>query len=658
MALITSSLLAAVLLALPAVARAQAPRITKAGDPSVKPDSIYRLAVDPKTVPDQDAYFLLDDGVVRIEADGRAVRTYRQIVQILTPAARENYQEQQFSWSPGTQKLTVNWVRVVKPDGTVISDKPAMVQESDVPAQTDNPVYAETKVQRMSLTGVEPGTIVDYSWTTEDLKATLPGDFHASWSVSTALGVRRSRYVLDVPADLPITLDERNLNFARRDQKVGGRRVLTWATADLPRLEGEAFAADSDGVHMSVAVATLPSWERIGAWYAKHAQGRYVLTPALKQKVGELVAGARTRTDTVRALQRWVAQDVRYVSIALGDGGYVPRTPEEVMRTGFGDCKDKATLFVAAMRHVGLEAYPVLLNSGGGVRRALPTVSQLNHAIAAVRTPTGWEYTDLTASLVPYGELPWGPQGEFGLVVRDDGTSEVVTLPMAPLEGNRSTSLLVGALDADGTFRGRWETAATGTSQGKLRAMWENPADSAARANAANAIARTLFEDAEGDSLVGFDGKDFGAAPRMAVRITRAKAATSSGGMTLLQLPLGSMGGLANAAAELTKKPRRYPINAVAVMGNGETVSEVRVTLPAGWTARLPEGVTATSPFGTYEASYVQQGRDLLVRRRTIGARGTLPPEKIGELAAWFRAIAKDDAKFILLDPGPSTSSR
>src|SRR2546430_7788316 len=77
------------LLALTAPALAQAPRITPAGDPTVKDDTIYRLAVNAADHADDDYVYLLDDGAVRLEADGRGSRTYRQVVQIFTrePAA-------------------------------------------------------------------------------------------------------------------------------------------------------------------------------------------------------------------------------------------------------------------------------------------------------------------------------------------------------------------------------------------------------------------------------------------------------------------------------------------------------------------------------------------------------------------------------------------
>ena len=49
---------------------AQAPRITPQGDPSVRADTIYTLAVNPADYPEENAAVLLDDGVVHLEADG------------------------------------------------------------------------------------------------------------------------------------------------------------------------------------------------------------------------------------------------------------------------------------------------------------------------------------------------------------------------------------------------------------------------------------------------------------------------------------------------------------------------------------------------------------------------------------------------------------
>lgn len=648
-----SSLLAALCLATAVAAEAQAPRISPQGDPSVRSDTIYRLAVDPAKHPEEDAVFLLDDGVLRYEADGTGSSTFRQVVQVLTPRAVENYSEFSFGYEPAHQKLTVNWIRVVRPDGTVISERPSLLQESDVPASMSNPVYNDSKVVRASLAGVEPGVVVDYSYTLEERKPYHPGDFYQYWGVSTGLTVRRSRLLLDVPSSVTPRILEKNLNFSRRTTAAGGRTLYHWTTGDIPRLAPEPLAADSNGVWMSVAVAAPGSWSEIGRWYASLARDRYTLDSAAETRLAELVRGARTRADTIRAVHRWAAQDIRYLSVALGIGGYQPRSPAEVVRAGFGDCKDKATLFVAGLQKLGITAYPVLLNSTGAVERSLPSVGQFDHAIAAVKNPDGgYTYTDLTASIVPFGLLPYAEQGAFALVVHPDGTTEEVILPRDPITANEMVTTLDGELGADGTFTGTFERVGHGVHQYKLREVFWEPLKADETAELTRALATGVFTGAVGSALTGFDGKDFAREARVSVKLTAPRAASRSGETLIFTLPFGSMAGFTDAAAELeARSPRRFPIDAEAIFGGQTSVTEIRLRLPEGMRARTPAPVKAESPFGSYTIDYQQEGRTLTIRSRTTGARGIHGPEKLGQVVAWYREMAKDDAKFLVIEP-------
>jgi transglutaminase-like putative cysteine protease len=642
----------AALLALPRSGAAQSPVITPQGDPSVKPDSIYKLAVNPADYPDETAAFLLDDGVIRLNADGTGTRTFRQIVQLLRPEAAERYREQRFSYAPKHQKFTLNWIRVVKPDGTVISAKPLQVQESDVPAQLGDPTYSDRKVIRVSLTGVEAGTLVDYSTTTEELKPFLRGDFLESWSISTGLATKRSRYIVDVPASLKVRVDEKNVRFKRGDVKIGDRRIMTWAANDLPKIKPEDYAADSNDVYMSVLISSPTTWEDIGKWYATNAKDRYVLTPAVEAKLKDVVAKSKTFDDSLRAIHKWIAQDIRYVSIALGLGGYQPRTPGTVVETGFGDCKDKATIFVAALTRIGVTAYPVLLSAEGGVRRGYPSIEQFDHAIAAYKRPgaTKYEYADLTASLTPLGELPFSEQGEMGLVVHPDGSTEEITFPKVPISGNRRVTRVTGTLSSAGMFEGSLEEVSYGALQYETRSAFENPVDTAARRKMANAVAGKWFEGAEGDSLVVIEGKDLAATARIGVAIHHGKAASLAGNTVVLKNPFGTMSGMLLAAKELENKPKRlFPIDPVKILGYDDITIELRMTLPEGWKAQLPPSIKAGGVFGLIETSYAQNGRELLFTRRLVGATGVQPPDQVAALVAWFREVGKDDASLIII---------
>src|SRR3984957_5564173 len=82
----------------PPALHAQAPTITEAGDPSVANDTIYKLAVDSAAYPQQATVLLLDDGVVRVEPDGRTITTYRQVTQILRERGVASHRDEEFGY--------------------------------------------------------------------------------------------------------------------------------------------------------------------------------------------------------------------------------------------------------------------------------------------------------------------------------------------------------------------------------------------------------------------------------------------------------------------------------------------------------------------------------------------------------------------------------
>ena len=650
---------AALLAMLVCPAFAQAPKITPAGDPSVRNDTIYKLAVNPADYEEEDYIYLLDDGVVRFEADGRGSRTYRQVIQILNQDGAEAWGEQSFSYSSGSERLTVNWIRVLKPTGEVISEQPAHEQESLAPVAFDAPVYSDQKIRRLTLSGVAPGTLVDWSYTVERVKPVVPGDYYSAWRVTTGLLTRRSRLMIDVPAGVTPRIQEQNVRFKRAETVTRGRKVYTWATKDVQPLEGEPFAAAPNTLSVHIEVSAPISWADLARWYAQLSAGRYALTPALETQLAQHVKGARTLEDSLRAVHRWVSQDFRYVSLSLGIGGYLPRLPAQVLDTRYGDCKDKATLFIALARRLGggLKAYPVLLSSSGGADSTLPTVQQFDHMIAAVDRPEqdgGRLYLDLTSDLTPYGELPPGEEGSFALVVHDDGSFEQVVLPEGPPTSNRSETRIVGELNAEGVFSGRYTEIKSGALQYSLRRAYARAFSKDEISRMTQAIANGVFSGASGDSLRTFDGRDLQAKPVLSLIVQNAPVLAGSGSTRIFTLPaaMPNYNSLSLVSQLEQRKPRRYPIDIGDVIGPVEIVSELRMTLPSGWKADLPANVTEQSRFGSYHAEYAQTGRELRVLRRMSGSKGTAPPDSVDELIAWLRAISKDDVKFIILQAG------
>ena len=137
---------------------------------------------------------------------------------------------------------------------------------------------------------------------------------------------------------------------------------------------------------------------------------------------------------------------------------------------------------------------------------------------------------------------------------------------------------------------------------------------------------------------------------RVKVLVRHGQAATPTGGTMILHMPLASMAGLSAAAKELEgHEMRRFPIDPAQFWGPRTSTMEYSIALPAGWHAQLPKAVRAASPFGSYESSYTEKNSTLRLARIVTGATAVQPPEKIGDLIKWLRAVAEDDAKFVVL---------
>ncbi len=620
-------------------------------------DSVVKLAVNPATRPGAQIVTLLDELVFRVEADGRSTRRYRQVLQLVTDPAARAKSEQSFGYAPNHQGFILNWVRVLKPTGEVVSNKAALEQDSDVPASMSNPVYQDQKIRRLSLVGVNAGTILDMSWTVEEKAPYRAGDFYEIRFVNSPVDVVRFHYVLDAPATLQPRILEYNTEIKRTDLLANGRRVTTWAASNLPHVVGEPFLADSNSVIQSIVVSAPSTWADLATWYYGLSKDRYTLSADVAKRVDSVVsaAKARTRLDTIKALHRWVAQDVRYVSVSLGIGGYQPRTPAQVLSTGFGDCKDKATLFVAAARKYGIDANTVLLASSGKTNRSAPSIFQFDHAIAAVRDGNGWTFTDLTAESIPYGIIPLTYQGGMGLMVLADGRSEQVTFPLSPIDSNTNVVRVVGTLQSDGAVNVSVDERSTGALSLRARQSFYSPVDTSQRSAAMRALSNVYFKDGSADSLVAFNGKDLAADVHISFRAMAGSALRSVGNIKLFTIPPALRGPAQNfsalAKALAAAPPRKFPIDASRIIGPSVSATQFELTLPAGWTADLPKNVVTTSIAGRYETVYSQEGRLLKITRRITGARGIYPPIRIDEVVGWLRSIAADDVEFIQLKP-------
>ena len=141
----------------------------------------------------------------------------------------------------------------------------------------------------------------------------------------------------------------------------------------------------------NVRVSTAEDWPEISKWYWDLCQPHLAkTTPEMTNKVHELVKGLSDRESRIRALFKFVSQEIRYMGLTMEDTspGYSPHDIDITFNNRYGVCRDKAALLVAMLRMAGFDAFPVLINVGAKHDQEVPQ-PYFNHAIVAVQRENG-----------------------------------------------------------------------------------------------------------------------------------------------------------------------------------------------------------------------------------------------------------------------------
>jgi hypothetical protein len=183
----------------------------------------------------------------------------------------------------------------------------------------------------------------------------------------------------------------------------------------------------------------------------------------LRALVSDLISGAATDQDKVRALFQWVQKNIRYIAFEDGMAGLIPRSATDVFIKRYGDCKDMANLLKFMINIAGLDAYHTWI----GTRDLpysyadVPTIIADNHMICSIKLDNSWVFLDATNPFISFGNPTSMIQGKEALIGIDENKFEVVRAPVVEKEINtRIDTLFVFA--TDNGIKGRMVSRLTG----------------------------------------------------------------------------------------------------------------------------------------------------------------------------------------------------
>jgi hypothetical protein len=234
------------------------------------------------------------------------------------------------------------------------------------------------------LDDIRVGDIVDYAYTISS-KALVARDYYSGVfkaASSEPAGFLRFRLLVPMGTSLYQKADD-GIPLSRTGQL--GKSVVYERLVVNPEPQlAESSVPDWVSQWPRVEVSSLPGWSPLVEELLPAYEADANRLPAdFLKRVDEIAARSDYPLERLGAATRLVQDTIRYVGIEIGTGSYIPRRPEEVVVTAYGDCKDKALLLATVLKRLGIEAHVALVNSYRGEALAddLPSPYLFDHAI-------------------------------------------------------------------------------------------------------------------------------------------------------------------------------------------------------------------------------------------------------------------------------------
>src|ERR1700691_2545495 len=397
---------------------------------------------------------------VHFDNDGTELSETEAVIRIQSQAGVEAFGQLVFEYSSAIENLDVEYVRVRKPDGQVVVTPNSTAQDFAPEVLREAPMYSDYRQRHISVAALQPGDTLEYRTVTRVVTPLAPGNFWYEYTFPKGVVVNEDRLEIDVPKSREIKLKTPAHKPEVKDN--GDRRSYTWVVKDIRPDRDKSPNRDRDNDDSDdesgpdVQLTTFANWQQVADWYAKLQSQRMTVDDTVRKKADELTKGADTSEEKARRLYDFVARNVRYVSISLGIGRYQPHSASDVLQNGYGDCKDKHTLFSAMLRAEGIQSYPVLIDSSRQLDADIPSPAQFDHVITAARLGTGPELTwlDTTPEVTPFGLILYQLRNKQAVLASHDSEgglrrtpeeSPVKTFMHFTLDGSFTE---FGALDA------------------------------------------------------------------------------------------------------------------------------------------------------------------------------------------------------------------
>ncbi len=586
----------------------------------------------------------------RFEADGTGRKDTKARIRVQSEAGVQQWGQLQEGYNSANERVEIPYVRVLKEDGTVVKAGDDAVQDLSAPIEREAPVYTDYRQKHITVPGLRPGEVLEYDMVTVIHTPLAAGQFWADYEFDKSNISLDETVDVDVPAGRPLKLKCKT-GFDPKITEADGRRIYHWSGSHLEREDDAAKANDKkkkkrrpDDDRPDIQLTTFESWEQVGHWYASLEKDRRFPSPEVRTKAQELTKGMNGDLEKTEALYDYVAKNFRYVSLSLGVGRYQPHAASDVLHDQYGDCKDKHTLLASLLEAEGLHASSVLINSSRKLDPDVPSPSQFDHVITLL--PMGKEevWMDTTSEVAPFRLLAYSLRKKQALVIPPSQPPSSVAphleetpadTPMPDTEFSKIDGKIndIGKLEAHVhyEFRGDEELLLRSVFRRVPQANWQRVVENV-NAGLGGDITNLKVSDPAATTepfTLSYDVSK--------VNFLDWSKKKTEIALPLVQFNLPDIDGNDSDDGADAEPLKLGP--------KAEYSYQIKLELPAKYTAHVPLAFSLKRDYAEYEATYKVDAGVFAAGRKLILRQDELPVARTADYDSFRRAVTADLAQ-------------
>ena len=582
---------------------------------------------------------------VREEADGTGSHETSMRVRIQSEAGVKQMAVLLFTYTASNQQAEIGYVRVIKPDGTVVVTPDYNVQDLPADVSREAPMYSDIHQKHVAVKGLGVGDTLEYKVTMRTVKPEVQGQFWLEYSFEKNLIVLDEQVDLDLPEGKAATVATPDVQPTIAHAQ--GRVLYHWASSNLTRPDPDKPKSTKHW-KPSVQVTTFTGWDQVGAWYWSLQKDGMTVTPAIQAKAAALTKGLTTDDEKMRAIFSAVALHTHYIGISFGIGRYQPHAADDVLSNEYGDCKDKHTLLATLLRAAGIEAWPVLISSSRELDPAVPSPAQFDHVITVVPRDGKLIWMDATEEVAPIGVLMQPLRDKQVLAIPASNAAYLDRTPAILPFPQSFLFTASGKLSDKGEFAGHIEETFRGDSELVMRALFRQVPQSQWKQFVQQMIGNMGFGGETGQpevSPVEQTTEPF----HFSFDYTRQKY--SEWEDRRINPPMPGVGW------ELAPGTREVkPADDIELGSVGEQVYKTSVQMAPGWVVSAPTGIDLKEDWAEYHSSYSFANGTFTAERKLVMKKDKVPLADWDKYRAFREGIYGDTVKMAgVSEPFPLT---